>query len=116
MHFALPPRKTSKPPPYLPRTSRLPGLRRTRPKLIALAGLFFFALIYLVTRTSSSSHAAPTQRAPPRGNPPVVLVTVLDESKYSKAYLETVKENRMQYAEKHGTFSPYQQIISHDAL
>jgi mannan polymerase II complex MNN11 subunit len=30
-------------------------------------------------------------------------VTVLDESKYSKAYLETVKENRIQYAEKHGT-------------
>jgi mannan polymerase II complex MNN11 subunit len=32
----------------------------------------------------------------------VVLVTVLDESKYSPAYLETVKENRLLYAERHG--------------
>lgn len=102
MHFALPPRKTSQPPPYLPRASRLPGVRKTRAKLIAAAGLFFLALIYLVTRPRSSLHAAPTQRVP-RGNPPVVLVTVLDESKYSKAHLETVKENRIQHAEKHGT-------------
>jgi mannan polymerase II complex MNN11 subunit len=36
----------------------------------------------------------------------VVLVTVLDESKYSKAYLETVKQNRLQYAEKHGRPTP----------
>jgi mannan polymerase II complex MNN11 subunit len=100
MHFALPPRKTSKPPPYLPRASRLPGLRRSRVKLIAVAGFFFLSVIYLLTRPSSQ-HAAPTQRAP-RGTPPVVLVTVLDESKYSKAYLETVKQNRLQYAEKHG--------------
>jgi mannan polymerase II complex MNN11 subunit len=111
MHFALPPRKTSKPPPYLPRASRLPGLRRSRVKLIALTGLFFFAVIYLLTRPSSK-HAAPTQRAP-RGTPPVVLVTVLDESKYSKAYLETVKENRLQYAEKHGR-PIHPQIIPHD--
>ena len=31
-----------------------------------------------------------------------VLVTVLDASKYSGVYLETVKQNRLQYAEKHG--------------
>src|SRR5690242_11267385 len=103
MHFALPPRKTSQPPPYLPRSTRFPGLRRSRLKAIALAGLAFLALIYLVTRPSSSSgHYAPAKRAP-KGNPPVVVVTVLDSSKYSNAYLQTVKENRIQYAQKHGT-------------
>ncbi|KAK4102678.1 glycosyltransferase family 34 protein [Parathielavia hyrcaniae] len=101
MHFALPPRKTSQPPPYLPRASRPPGLRRTRFKLIALAGLALFALIFLVKLSTSGRNAAPTSRAP-RGNPPVVLVTVLDEARYSKTYLETVNENRIKYAEKHG--------------
>ncbi|KAK4122940.1 glycosyltransferase family 34 protein [Parathielavia appendiculata] len=101
MHFALPPRKTSQPPPYIPRASRLPGLRRTRFKLIALVGLALLALIYVITRSNNSQHAAPNTHAP-RGNPPVVLVTVLDAAKYSKAYLETVRENRINYAEKHG--------------
>jgi mannan polymerase II complex MNN11 subunit len=32
----------------------------------------------------------------------VVLVTVLDEKKYGKGYLQTIVENRIQYAEKHG--------------
>jgi len=102
MHFALPPRKTSQPPPYLPRSTRLPGLRRSRLKVIALAGLAFLALLYLVTRPSSSGHHAPAKRVP-KGNPPVVVVTVLDYSKYSNAYLQTVRDNRIQYAQKHGT-------------
>ncbi|KAL2021540.1 hypothetical protein VTK56DRAFT_7039 [Thermocarpiscus australiensis] len=107
MHFAYPPRKTSNPPPYLPRSSRLPGLRRTRLKLISLAGLAFLAFIYLVARRDGGRHGAPARHAP-SGNPPVVLVTVLDQAKHSRAYLETVKENRIQYAEKHGyeTFFP----------
>ncbi|KAL2149652.1 hypothetical protein VTH82DRAFT_8304 [Thermothelomyces myriococcoides] len=101
MHFALPPRKTSRPPPYLPRTSRLPGLRKTRAKLFAIAGVIFFTFIYLLTRSSSGWHAVPLPRVP-KGDPPVVLVTVLDASKYNGVYLETVKQNRLQYAEKHG--------------
>lgn len=101
MHFAYPPRKTSNPPPYLPRSSRLPGLRRNRLRLLILVGLAFFAFIYLVTRPGGR-HGAPPRRPPPSGKPPVVLVTVLDETKYSRAFLETVKENRVQYAQKHG--------------
>ncbi|KAL1841679.1 hypothetical protein VTJ49DRAFT_6718 [Mycothermus thermophilus] len=114
MHFALPPRKTSQPPPYLRPAARLPGFRRTRAKLVALTGLFLFTILYLIAHlrssSSSSSHAVP---APPpartrngpgggRGDPPVVIVTVLDETKYTKEYLEAVRENRVQYAEKHG--------------
>src|SRR5690606_9073272 len=107
MHFALPPRKTSRPPPYLPRTSRLPGLRKTRAKLFAIAGVIFFTFIYLLTRSSSGWHAVPLPRVP-KGDPPVVLVTVLDASKYNGVYLETVKQNRLQYAEKHGTALKWQ--------
>lgn len=38
----------------------------------------------------------------PRGVPEVVLVTVLDQQKYSTAYLDKVIENRKEYAEAHG--------------
>ncbi|CAK7563349.1 MAG: putative alpha-1,6-mannosyltransferase mnn11 [Sporothrix epigloea] len=40
--------------------------------------------------------------------PLVVLVTVFDETNFHRAYLDTVRENRRQYAKKHGygTFSP----------
>ena len=103
MHFALPPRKTSQPPSYQ-RTSRLPGLRRSRLKLIALIGLAFLTLLYIATRPRSSSGHAPSTRRAPRGTPPVVLVTVLDHSRFNGAYLDMVRENRIKYAEKHGMF------------
>jgi len=32
----------------------------------------------------------------------VVIVTVLDEDNYSKEYIDNVRENRMEYAKKHG--------------
>ncbi|KAK0706414.1 galactosyl transferase GMA12/MNN10 family-domain-containing protein [Lasiosphaeria miniovina] len=106
MHFAYPPRKTSNPPLYLPRSSNLPRFRRSRLQLIALAGLALITFIYLVT-WASHGHGAYSQHRP-SGKPPVVLVTVLDEVKYSKAYIDAVKENRIQYAERHGyqTFFP----------
>ncbi|KAK4228029.1 family 34 putative glycosyltransferase [Podospora fimiseda] len=107
MHYAYPPRKASHPPPYAPRSSRnIAGLRRNRTKLLAITGLFFIAVIWLLTRPSSS-HAAPSPHKP-SGNPPVVIVTAVDEATYDKDYLDTIKENRIKYAEKHGykTFFP----------
>lgn len=38
----------------------------------------------------------------PSGTPPVVILTVLDEEGYSKEYIKNVKENRIEYARKHG--------------
>lgn len=38
----------------------------------------------------------------PSGTPPVVIVTVLDPDNYSKEYLNNIKENRLEYASKHG--------------
>ncbi|KAK0635011.1 galactosyl transferase GMA12/MNN10 family-domain-containing protein [Bombardia bombarda] len=112
MHFAYPPRKTSNPPPFLPRSSpsssssssssKLPGLvrRRRSHKTLALAGLAFIALVYVVIRLGGR-HGAPGQHKP-SGKPTAVLVTVFDEAKYSKPYIDMVKDNRIQYAQKHG--------------
>ena len=38
----------------------------------------------------------------PSGTAPVVIVTVVDEENYSPAYIKMVKENRIEYARKHG--------------
>ncbi|KAK0613768.1 galactosyl transferase GMA12/MNN10 family-domain-containing protein [Immersiella caudata] len=98
MHFAYPPRKSSNPPPYL-RAAKLPGLRRSRLKIIAAAGFAFLVLIYLLTRPTRH---APYKSYAPTGNPPAVIVSVFDEMKYDKAYLDLIKDNRIQYAAKHG--------------
>lgn len=104
MHFAYPPRKSSNPPPHLPRTSRLPLLRRNRLRTIALTGLALVGLVYLLTR--SRRHASPVSHVP-SGSPPAVVVTVFDGTKHSRNYIESIKENRIQYAEKHGTWKLY---------
>jgi len=49
----------------------------------------------------------------PSGTPSVVIVTVLDTQKNSKSYLAGVKENRIDYAAKHGTnFRTWYMILS----
>jgi mannan polymerase II complex MNN11 subunit len=99
MHYAYPPRKSSNPAPFRPRSTRLPFLRRSRLKTIAivLGALLFF--LYLINRPS---HAEPYHEHAPRGTPPVVIVTVVDSTEYRPAYLETIKMNRELYAKKHG--------------
>lgn len=69
-------------------------------KVIAIAGLAFLFLLYLITRPRGYGTYKPHI---PSGRPPAVLVTVLDEGGYDKAYLEMIKDNRIQYAQKHGT-------------
>lgn len=105
MHFAYPPRKSSTPPKFVPRSSTsLPLLRRGRAKIIALVGLVFIVVLYLLTRTGGRRHAL--ARHTPSGKPPVVIVTVIDQAHhYPPEYLDAVRENRIQYAEKHGNYS-----------
>ncbi|KAI9681372.1 MAG: hypothetical protein M1817_002655 [Caeruleum heppii] len=101
MHFALPPRKTSHPPPYALRSSR-PFLRRGRVQLfglivcLALTGLFFLSHIY----------TASTGIRPP-GTPEVVIVTPIDLN-HTAGHIQKIKSNRLRYAELHGygTFFP----------
>lgn len=66
--------------------------------MIALVGLAFIAILYLLSRAGGRR-----ARRAPSGKPPVVIVTVIDEADhYGKDYLDSVRENRIQYAEKHG--------------
>lgn len=37
------------------------------------------------------------------GTPPVVIVTVMKPEGHTQRYMDTIKENREQYAKKHGT-------------
>ncbi|KAH8677370.1 galactosyl transferase GMA12/MNN10 family-domain-containing protein [Xylariales sp. PMI_506] len=117
MHFAYPSRKSSNPPPFRPRSSRIPILRRSRLQTIALAGLAIIFLVWLFSgsgsgSTSSSSaygltSSGGSKSRPSRtitGKPPVVIVTVFDEqsSDMSPDVIRSIKANREQYAQKHG--------------
>ncbi|KAF5666153.1 alpha-1,2-galactosyltransferase [Fusarium denticulatum] len=100
MHFAYPPRKNSNPPPFKQRSSQIPPiLRRIRKRtalllLLGAIGLIFF-LFGLKGETPYREHV-------PSGNPPVVVVTVLDTTQYNEAYLESIRHNREQYASRNG--------------
>ncbi|KAK4963852.1 putative alpha-1,6-mannosyltransferase mnn11 [Elasticomyces elasticus] len=101
MHFAFPPRKSSYSHPYAARSSRSPFLRRTRlPQYLGLFALGAFCLYFLFLRSP-----APTK--PPPGTPGAVVVTVIDPD-LSKSYIEAIKDNRKDYAARHGyvTFFP----------
>lgn len=98
MHFALPPRKTSQPPPYARRSSRSPLLRRNRIQLIAVIASATLLLLFLLSRLSSW-----TSNRTPLGTPRVVIVTPIDHNGYSPEYIQKIKKNREHYAERHGT-------------
>ncbi|KAH6897408.1 galactosyl transferase GMA12/MNN10 family-domain-containing protein [Thelonectria olida] len=99
MHFAYPPRKRSDPPPFRPKSTRLPFLRPSRLRTIVLllltviGGAWFFL---------GSKSQPPYREHVPSGSPPVLILTVLDTTKYTEAYLQTIKDNREQYAQRHG--------------
>ncbi|KAL1959543.1 hypothetical protein VTO42DRAFT_1988 [Malbranchea cinnamomea] len=101
MQFALPPRKSS----HLSRyagSSSTPALRRQQLKLYAtLAGAVLFLILLLSRIFSSSSPKGLDDTFVPNG-PKVVLVTVLDEQKFSDKYIQRIKQNREDYAARHG--------------
>lgn len=99
MHFAYPPRKDSNPPPFRPRTSKVPLLRPSRLRTILLLVLTIVGFLWLL---SGPRKEPPYREHVPSGNPPVVILTVVDPTKYSDEYLKTITDNREQYAAKHG--------------
>ncbi|KAI9804796.1 MAG: hypothetical protein M1825_001164 [Sarcosagium campestre] len=101
MHFAFPPRKTSHPPPYANRSSRNPLLRRSQLQLAAFVAGVILIIIYIFARSSGSARI-------PSGTPPVVIVTPFDDHAHSKEHINRVKDNRLDYAKRHGyeTFFP----------
>ncbi|KAI4161761.1 MAG: hypothetical protein LQ342_004593 [Letrouitia transgressa] len=102
MHFALPPRKTSNPPPYA-RASRTSSLRRRQLQFGAIIGCALLVLIFLISHLFGRG----AERIPP-GTPEVVIMTLMDEENMSKEYINKIKENRKDYAARHGytTFFP----------
>ncbi|KAK2697538.1 hypothetical protein QWA68_004263 [Fusarium oxysporum] len=112
MHFAYAPRKNSNPPPFKQRSSQIPPiLRRIRKRtaLLLLLGAigFIFFLFGLKGETPYREHV-------PSGNPPVVVVTVLDNTQYSDTYLESIRHNREQYASRHGYEAMIVQATDYD--
>jgi mannan polymerase II complex MNN11 subunit len=105
MHFALPPRKTSHPPPYA-RAAAARNSSDRRRKLYQLGSYVVLGLltIYLIFHyTFSSRHTGDDEiERLPAGTPPVVIVTVFDEEDMSPSYIEKVKGNREDYASRHG--------------
>ncbi|KAH7149890.1 galactosyl transferase GMA12/MNN10 family-domain-containing protein [Dactylonectria estremocensis] len=98
MQFAYPPRKSSNPPAFRPRTSNIP-LRPSRLRTILLLVLAVVGLLWLL---SGPRKETPYREHVPSGKPPVVILTVIDPTKYSDTYLKTITDNREQYAAKHG--------------
>ncbi|KAF2866092.1 alpha-1,6-mannosyltransferas-like protein subunit [Massariosphaeria phaeospora] len=116
MHFAMPPRKTSRPPPYAARNQssvRIPPalknlLRRDKLRLVVVGALGFFTLLWLfgwIGGGSSSNSVLPGGVASTISligtGPAVVIVTVIDPQA-NPAWTERIKKNREEYAKKHG--------------
>jgi mannan polymerase II complex MNN11 subunit len=108
----MPPRKTSRPPPYAARQQsgfRLPPalrnlLRRDRLRVVVLAILGFLTLFWLLGKTGgdSDSNAPSLPKVAIGSGAPVVIVTVLDP-KGDPAWVAKLKHNREDYAKRHGT-------------
>ncbi|GAO19099.1 uncharacterized protein UV8b_07263 [Ustilaginoidea virens] len=104
MHFAYPSRKSSSPPPFRPRSSCIPSLRRSRLKNLVIGSLLLLGALYWFF---GGKHDDPYREHVPSGHPSVVLVTVVDPVEWNSAYLDTIKQNREKYAARHG----YQAMI-----
>lgn len=121
MHLPYPARKDSNAARYKP--ARPPSassgyippiLRRIRLRgglIIAVVTFACFYLFFSISRASTASRSIkrsgaqhPITTHDPTGNPPAVLVTVMDSGLHSNSYLQNLKENRLTYAKKHGMF------------
>ncbi|KAF2130714.1 glycosyltransferase family 34 protein [Dothidotthia symphoricarpi CBS 119687] len=114
MHFALPPRKTSRPPPYAARNqggiSLPPALRnllRSRLRLAVVGVLALITLLWLRGGSRGARGAVDLPKVAIGSGPPVVIVTVLDP-KANPAWAQKIRTNREDYAKRHGylTFFP----------
>lgn len=98
MHFAFPPRKTSHPPPYAPVSRPAPQRRRQ----LQLGGLAIFSVLALYLLVSYVRAPSAYSDHAPTGYPDVVIVTVFDHDTMSSEYVSRIKENREDYARRHG--------------
>lgn len=101
MHFALPPRKTSFPPPYA-RVSALNTSSQRRRQIQYLAYVLFGVLTIYLLFSFFSSDVVAAQDGTISEEASVVIATVLDESRMSDEYISMIKKNREDYASRHG--------------
>lgn len=98
MQFALPPRKTSRPPIYSRSSPTV--LRRRQLKSFAIIGCIVVSALFLIFHLFSSGSSSVD--TPVANGPPVVIVTVLDTDFFSNTYIQRIKQNREDYAKRHG--------------
>jgi mannan polymerase II complex MNN11 subunit len=107
MHFAMPPRKTSRPPPYAARNSSsipIPPalrnlLRRLTPRTVVLGIVGFLTVFWLLGRIGGGEKGLVK---PVIGTgAPVVIVTVFDPQA-DEGWKNKIRKNREDYARKHG--------------
>lgn len=97
MHFAFPPRKPSAHSTmFTARASKAPLFRRSRIQFLVLCALGIGTLLFIIAKILGFGGGAPP------GTPLVVIVTVINPESQSKQYIADIKENREQYAKKHG--------------
>ena len=101
MHFALPPRKTSFPPPYA-RVSAKTSSDRRRRQIQLLSYVVLGALTVYLLFSFFASDGVPDPNDPIPKDSSVVIVTLMDEPSMSDEYIAIIKENRNDYARRHG--------------
>lgn len=119
MHFAMPPRKTSRPPPYAARNQNslpIPPalknlLRGGKLRTLALGIAGFLTLIWIFRSLGGSDAGANIPKVAIGSGPPVVIVTTFDP-KADVVWADKIKKNREAYAKKHGVFD---QRAQHEA-
>ncbi|KAH7117026.1 alpha-1,6-mannosyltransferase-like protein subunit [Dendryphion nanum] len=107
MHFAMPPRKTSRPPPYAARNSNsvpIPYalrnvMRRLTLRTVAIGTLGLLTVLWLLGWIGGRESGL--QKPVIGTGAPVVIVTVLDIAA-SDDFKRHIRKNREDYARKHG--------------
>lgn len=101
MHFALPPRKSSSPPPYARASARNAANRKRQTIHYLSYAVLVVLTLYLVLRWAFSSAENDNDRPIPEDSS-VLIVTVLDTDSMSEDYIKMIKANRKDYADRHG--------------
>jgi mannan polymerase II complex MNN11 subunit len=102
MHYALPPRKSSTAPPFPPRSSLSSLQHRRQLKTVGIVLFVIISGLFLLSRYSHTPASGVISATIPAGTPGVVLVTLFDSEVLSQSYAQNIKNNREDYASRHG--------------
>ena len=104
MHFALPPRKTSQPPPYARAAARSLQNRRKsqlQAAVVIFVSLLCFWLLLRITVFSSWTREVESEEDASDKDFNIILFTLLDDASLSDDYIQKIKTNRDDYAARH---------------